>query len=89
MQHDGAAKTLVDHFASFEERNRQLAIDGLLRNPQRAIALLEALEHGAIPCEAVTGEQYQSLLEALPPDVRARGQAMAKASAEGLPISTK
>jgi len=66
-----ATTALLDGFAKLaNDRNRGLMIDGLLRTEQRQLALLEAIETGDIPRDALTDKQRQQLLQADPGWVR-------------------
>jgi len=74
-EHPEAAGLLIEHFAGFTEGNQTFALDALLRGPQRARALLDAVASGRIPAVAVGGARWKKLLDA--PDAGVREQARA------------
>ena len=53
---------LVGAVPSLAERNRVLAVDALLRNTSRALALLDAVQAGKIPAKLVNDDQRKRLL---------------------------
>jgi len=66
------AGLLVAGVPYFQEENRGLAIDALLRTPTRAVTLVEALETGQIKPGNLTAAQSQKLLEMKDEKLRAR-----------------
>jgi hypothetical protein len=61
MQEPAAARALVDSFAKYNEGNRKLAIEALLRDDARRAMLREALDGGKVPKSALTSEQLKRL----------------------------
>ncbi|MEX2170272.1 MAG: neutral/alkaline non-lysosomal ceramidase N-terminal domain-containing protein [Pirellulales bacterium] len=78
IDHDLATNALIDHFANFEPGNRDLAIDGLLRNEGRVMALLTAMEREHIPREALADRHIQHLTQLKNQALRGRAQAILK-----------
>ena len=67
-----ATAALINSLSSLTERNRVLAVDALLRDADRATALLDAIKAGKVSATVVNGEQRKRLL-AYPDDaVRSR-----------------
>lgn len=61
VNHPEAAAVLIEHFAGFTDGNKGFALDGLLRAPERAEALLDAIEAGKIPAGALGEERVNRL----------------------------
>jgi hypothetical protein len=61
IEDDGAATALVESFAKFHASNRQLAIDALLRTPQRKALLQRAIDEGRVPPDVLTPQQAARL----------------------------
>jgi putative membrane-bound dehydrogenase-like protein len=59
---EDAAAALVGALPSLAERNRVLAIDALLRNSGRALALLDAVQSGKVPAKSINDDQRKRLL---------------------------
>lgn len=70
MDHESATQALLDHLTNFELHNRELAIAGLMRSERRIIALLSALESGAISLESLPTNSVSQLKNL--PDLRLR-----------------
>ena len=65
VESDEVAKTLIDNFENLSERNRQFALDALLRNDSRISKLLNAIADGKIKFSAL-GAQRLKKLKAVP-----------------------
>jgi hypothetical protein len=59
MQEPAAALALVESFGQYNEGNRKLAIDALLRDDARRAMLREAIGSGKVPKSALTTEQLE------------------------------
>jgi putative membrane-bound dehydrogenase-like protein len=59
MNVDEVAPLLIEALPGLPEPNRTLAIEGLLRTPARATALLRAREENSLPAEALAPEQWE------------------------------
>lgn len=63
MDHAGAVAALIKGMGYYSEKNRQLAVDGLLRGEVRQKTLIEALEQGTVQPAWVTSEQREKLFK--------------------------
>lgn len=74
MQSPHAIRPLVDALSHLTGTNRQLAIEGLLRNDARIAALLGALESGSLTPAELNPEQIKKLRAVENPELRARAE---------------
>ncbi len=63
MDHAGAVAALMKGLPHFSEKNRQLAIHGLLRGEVRQKTLIEGLEQGSVRPAWLTLEQREKLMQ--------------------------
>jgi len=68
------AEFLVQHFGHFSKRNRELAIDALLRTEPRTIALVEALEQKRIRAADLSAKEVEALGKLKNETLRARAK---------------
>ena len=54
---------LLSRFDDYAPYNRHLALEGLMRSTERANALLDAVEHGAVPPDSVGSDRIERLRE--------------------------
>jgi HEAT repeat protein len=73
-----AAELLVNGLADLTQGNRNLGLAALLRTPERANALLDALVAGKAKAEWLTAEHRKQLLESPDDGVRRRAAELLK-----------
>jgi putative membrane-bound dehydrogenase-like protein len=78
VNHPEATQALVRGLAGFTDGNRILALDGLLRSPERVTAILEALESGSAQSAWLTGSHRKKLLGQVDPALRRRAEQLVK-----------
>jgi hypothetical protein len=61
MDAKAAADTLLQSFALYDDANRKLAVEALLRTASRRAFLRQAIERGQVPSDALTPEQVVRL----------------------------
>ena len=74
MPHPQAAAAILDGIPHYPERNRELALDGMLRTPERCLMLLEAVEKGSVAKGQLGDARVKKLLEHPDETVRTRAQ---------------
>lgn len=72
----GAAQMLIESLGHLSDHNRELAVDGLLKSPQRITLLLESLENGLIEREMLGDEHRKLLHDHEDPAIRRRFSAL-------------
>ena len=72
----GAAKLLIDAVKYLPERNRDLALEGLMKSQARIMLLFEALESGRIRLEQLGNDRLKSLRNHEDPTIRSRAEAL-------------
>lgn len=78
VQHPQATAALVEGLGHYTDGNRELALDGLLRTPERCLALLSALERGGVKREQLGQKREQRLLEHVEPEVQTKAKHLLK-----------
>jgi putative membrane-bound dehydrogenase-like protein len=58
-----AGAAVIEAFSGLGEENQRLAIEGLLRSPERRRQLADAIKDGQIPANVLTPEQHSRLAE--------------------------
>jgi len=76
VAHEQATAALLAGIPDFADRNRELALDGLLRTPERCLALLRAMEQGSPSAEVLGGERRKKLLEHEAAEVREKATSL-------------
>jgi hypothetical protein len=61
MESEAAAEALLAAFARYNDGNRKLAVDAMLRTPSRRAMLKQAIDAGKVPAQSLTAEQNQKL----------------------------
>jgi hypothetical protein len=74
VQHPEATNALLSGIGHYSEQNRTLALDGLLRTPDRCLALLDAVASGQVQRSCLGAEREHKLLEHVQPEVRAKAK---------------
>jgi putative membrane-bound dehydrogenase-like protein len=77
MEADNAGDALVAALPAVSEKNRELAIQGLLRTPARARVLINAVDQGRVSREWVSGgevERARMIVEGTSPTAAERGE---------------
>jgi hypothetical protein len=72
----GAAKLLIDAVKYLPDRNRGLALEGLMKSQARIVLLFEALESGRISREQLGSDRLKSLRNHDDPTIRSRAEAL-------------
>ncbi len=75
VRRPSVAALLIENLAHFSEGNRKLALDALLRTPERAAALLDALAAGVLKREILDGDRRRRLTEHPDESIRTRARA--------------
>jgi hypothetical protein len=70
VQHPQAAEALLSGLNHYSDANRALALDGLVRTPERCLALLAAIQQGKVNREHLGSQREKRLLEHSNPDVQ-------------------
>jgi putative membrane-bound dehydrogenase-like protein len=73
-----ATAALIENLGNLKPKNRDLALDGLLRSEDRMLALLEAVAAGRVTAEQLGDARRLRLLEARFPRVQQRAKALLK-----------
>jgi putative membrane-bound dehydrogenase-like protein len=73
-----ATTALIEHLADLKPKNRELALDGLLRSEDRMLVLLEAIAGGRVTADQLGESRRQRLLEASFPRVQQRAKLLLK-----------
>jgi dienelactone hydrolase len=76
IESDGVAAALVSAIRRCSDHNRELALDALLRTPERAVALLAAVEAGKVSATTVAPKRVARLREHESPSVSRRARAL-------------
>jgi hypothetical protein len=63
IRSDEATRTLLDSLAGLSSANRSLALDALLRDDDRAMALLDRIEAGKLAANKLGASRVQRLKE--------------------------
>jgi hypothetical protein len=63
MEADQAAAAVITNFPHLHDGNKRLAIEGLLRSPERRRQLQKAIEDGQIPADELKPEERALLVE--------------------------
>jgi hypothetical protein len=63
VQHPQAAEALLSGMSHYSKGNRELALDGLVRTPDRCLVLLDAVEKGRVSKEQLGEKRIKLLLE--------------------------
>lgn len=71
-----ATTALLQHLADLQPRNRELALDGLLRSEDRMLALLEAVAARRVATQQLGEDRVRKLREAASERVRTRAAAV-------------
>lgn len=74
MQSPRAAESLLRNLNHLSARNRELALDGLVRSPDCCQLLLEAISGGKLPAQMLPDKHRSQLLEHSDPAVRNRAR---------------
>lgn len=80
-----ATEALIRNFDGLTERHRELAIEALLREPDRVRALLDALDQGEISPELLTGAHRETLASMEDASLRARAERILERAGKALP----
>jgi putative membrane-bound dehydrogenase-like protein len=64
MENDAVPPALIGSLGHLDETNRKLAIEALVRTPERARRLLDAIERGAVREDLLTSEQLANAKKA-------------------------
>lgn len=75
-----ATAALIEHFAGLAPRNKELALDGLLRSETRMLAVLEAIERGQLTADQLGAARLERLRTAGGESVRTRAAAVLPAA---------
>lgn len=73
-----AAKLLIGALKYLPARNRELALDGLLKSKERTVLLLESLENGQVDLELLGNDRLNSLRTHQEQSIRDRASALSK-----------
>jgi hypothetical protein len=71
-----ATTALIDAIADLKPRNRELALDGLMRSEARMLALLDAVAAGRVSGDQLGASRKKRLLESSLPTVKQRATAV-------------
>jgi putative membrane-bound dehydrogenase-like protein len=74
MQSAPATKALLDSLKHLAQKNRELALDGLLRSADRCQALLDAIDRGAVDAKSLGDARSERLLKHSDAAVRQRAE---------------
>lgn len=74
MQSPHVARRLLSAWEHYTERNRDRALEALLRTPSRTAALLDAIATGQVDASTLSGAQLQQLRSLEHAQLRARAQ---------------
>lgn len=74
MPHPQAAAAFLEGIAHYPDRNRELALDAMLRTPERCAMLIEAVEKKRVTKEQLGEARIKKLLEHPDQTVRARAE---------------
>ncbi len=72
VESNDVAKLLLDHIGHFNDENRNLALDALLRSKARTEVLLDAIENAQILPSRLNDTQRKKLRESADPAIRVR-----------------
>jgi hypothetical protein len=64
MEVDAVPPALIDSLDHLDETNHKLAIEALVRTPERARRLLDAIEKGDVPLDSLSAEQLDDAKKA-------------------------